>query len=182
MKYPHMYARSVAEHLRIQMFGACGKIEIVGSLRRGKPEVSDIELLYVPRFETERDGLFETVGVNMAEKLIARWLADGTLAKRPSVKGTFTWGDKNKLAIHCATGIPVDLFSTTDANWHNSLVCRTGSHKNNVRICMAANSKGAHWNVYGPGFTLDDGKVWPVTCEEDVFRFVGLPYLKPEER
>lgn len=36
------------------------------------------------------------------------------------------YGSKNKLMRHRASGIPVDLFSATTANWFNYLVCRTG--------------------------------------------------------
>jgi hypothetical protein len=45
------------------------------------------------------------------------------LQKRASEKGTFSWGPKNKLALHRA-GIPVDLFSATEDNWWNYVVCR----------------------------------------------------------
>jgi hypothetical protein len=44
--------------------------------------------------------------------------------------------------------------------------------------------QGWKWNPYGQGFTTIRGTpaTFRATCEEDVFRIVGLPYLPPEER
>ena len=34
----------------------------------------------------------------------------------------------------------------------------------------------------GCGFTDKDFQGWPMRSEEDVFRFVGLPYAEPKDR
>jgi len=91
------------------------------------------------------------------------------------------YGRKNKLMLHRATGLPVDLFAATEDNWWNYLVCRTGPADSNMRICTAAQSKGWKWNPYGAGFSRD-GKVVAMTSEQEVFAFVGLPYTNPEHR
>lgn len=57
------------------------------------------------------------------------------------------WGEKNKLAVHVRTGIPVDFFAATEANWWNYLVCRTGGEQNNIAIAShlsAAAGSGTH--------------------------------------
>ena len=83
---------------------------------------------------------------------------------------------------HVPSGIPVDLFATTEACWFNYLVCRTGGADNNLAICFAAQRAGWKWTPYGPGFTRGSGEVHLVRSEREVFEFVGLPYLEPEQR
>jgi len=45
-------------------------------------------------------------------------------------------GPLNKLAVYVGSGIPVDLFATTEECWFNALVCRTGSAETNVKIAV----------------------------------------------
>ena len=160
----------------------CGRIICAGSLRREKEQVGDVELLYIPEFATERAGLFDTERVNLVDRKLADLLAAGVLGKRRNVNGAETWGTKNKLAFHCASGVPVDLFEATQANWFNYLVCRTGGARSNVEVASAAQRKGWKWNPYGPGFTDQHGAIVPVTCERDVFDLMGLPYREPRDR
>lgn len=170
-------------------------IIVAGSLRRRKPFVSDIEILFVPKVRAARadDGpaafssdLFRAPApVNEAEIAIANLLRLGLLAKRPNVNGIEAWGAKNKLGVHGPSGMPVDLFTATSDNWFNYLVCRTGGAMNNVRICEAAIAKGWKWNPYGSGFSRPKGlsvEHHVVTSEREVFEFVGLPYLEPWKR
>lgn len=97
----------------------CERIEIAGSVRRGRRMVSDLEILYVPKVEVRINpkDFFAQSAVNLAEGCIEKMLAAGELAKRPNSLGHFTWGPLNKLAIHTETGMPVDLFSTTADNF-----------------------------------------------------------------
>ena len=161
------------------------RLIVAGSLRRRKPEVGDVEILYIPKFSTEPEGLFDTRSVNTVDRKLEEMLQVGTICKRLTVRGSETWGDKNKLAVHAASGIPVDFFAATEASWFNYLVCRTGGAENNKRIATAAQAKGWMWNPYGPGFSRVSGlgkETFTVHSERDVFDFVGLPYLEPWER
>jgi len=185
-RYPRAEALAVAEELTAALAPVCSRIAVAGSLRRGKPTVGDVELLFVPRFEERPHELWKPLQFNLAEEEIGNLLARGTLAKRPSIKGTFAWGAKNKLALH-RNGIPVDLFTATAANWWNYLVCRTGPAESNMLIAMEAQKRGWKWNPYDAGFSrggplAGEREEHAVTSEEDVFAFVGLPYHPPEER
>src|SRR5688572_20448259 len=99
-KFPHAAALKVAEELQAMIAPACQRIAIAGSLRRLKPEVGDIELLYVPILSERPDGLFDSQIVDVASEVIEGLLNGGTLAKRPNINGVFTWGERNKLAVH----------------------------------------------------------------------------------
>jgi DNA polymerase/3'-5' exonuclease PolX len=185
-KVPARIALGVAEKFVQFLKPHCAKILVAGSLRRRKQLVSDIEILFIPRFLSEKDpgDLFGATRMsNATERAIAALLAAGVLTKRPNVNGVDAWGAKNKLGVHAATGIGVDLFTATPENWPNYLVCRTGGAENNVRICNAAIACGWKWNPYGDGFSrVNPAETHVVQSEREVFGFVGLPYLEPWER
>lgn len=183
-KYPRADAMAVAEELVAALTFVTTRIAIAGSLRRMKREVGDVELVYVPVYRDVPADLFgATVSQDQAAAKIQSLRTAGILDKRVGTEGGTSWGPKNKLAVHCATGIPVDLFSTEEDCWFNYLVCRTGSAEHNKRIAIAAQQKGWKWNPYGPGFSrLYDTETVAVASEEEVFAFVGLPYLRPELR
>jgi DNA polymerase/3'-5' exonuclease PolX len=48
-RWPAAIARKVADELVQALTPRCEQICIAGSLRRGKAEVGDIEILYIPR-------------------------------------------------------------------------------------------------------------------------------------
>ena len=179
-RWPRAEALHVAEEICEALRAVTVKREIAGSLRRGKTMVGDIELLYIPRWSVAPLDMFSDLQ-NLAEKAIATLVEEGVLMARRNRNGGVAWGEKNKLAVHCRTGIPVDLFAATEANWWNYLVCRTGPAALNTRICVAAQRKRWKWNPYGAGFSRE-GEIVTMTSEADVFEFVGLPYQKPEER
>lgn len=174
-------AMAIYEHLR----PVCqpDRLMVAGSLRRLKGEVGDVELVYVSKTHQVQDGLFgEKKDIQLAEAMIARLLRSGVIEKRPNVACHFTWGSLNKLAIDTATGIPVDLFATTEENFWMSLVIRTGPKESNIRLIEAAAKKGLRLHAYGQYTKTVTGQVVPCGSEEEVFLRAGLPCLKPQDR
>lgn len=181
-KYPNPWAMNVAQELQAILAPACERIAIVGSLRRGKAMVGDIELLFVPRRAARPDGLFDNRIVDVCSEVCEKLLTDGVLAKRPNVNGHFTWGELNKLAVHVASGIPVDLFATTVNAWWVALVIRTGSKETNLRLTTGAQKQGASLMAYGVGVKWSNGEITPAGSEKSVFELCGVPYLEPKDR
>lgn len=188
IKFPCRAALDVCRELLSVITPACERVIVAGSLRRRRAEVGDVEIVYVPKISTGRDEsqLFsEPMKVNAVDAVLARLLAAGTIERRLNTKSAATWGEKNKLARHVVSGIPVDLFSATLENWWNYVTCRTGGAESNVAICNAAIRKGWKWNPYGDGFSRLSGlgiERHAIETERQVFEFVGLPYLEPWER
>lgn len=182
-KYPLPKAFAVAVQLESRLAPFCERIEIAGSIRRQKETVGDIEILFVPKTAKRMRDLFMEEEYSLVWAEVDKMIGI-ELDKRPNVNGQVAWGDQNRLAIHTASGIPVDFFATTQDKWWNSLVVRTGGKENNMAIAKAANSLGWHWEAYGTGFHHDTGTEphYKTRSEEDVFRFVGLSYLLPHER
>lgn len=171
----------------LQLLGpVCEKFEVAGSLRRRRPQVSDIEIVFVSSYKSAQqpeDFFGDPPLENQVEPQIEALLEMQVLRRRLNSKGRTSWGVMNKLAVHVRTGIPVDLFTSSIENFYNYLVCRTGPAESNIDICNAAIAKGWKWNPYGSGFTRNDGNAsHPVSTEREVFEFVGLPYKEPWDR
>ena len=169
--------------LREELAPYCERIEIAGSIRRRKPLVHDIEILFIPKMVKIKLGLFDEEESSAADAKLATMLLNGGLDKRPNKLGHFTWGSQNKLGIHVNSGIPVDFFTTNADRWWNSLVCRTGGKFNNLLITTTAQNRGWSFEAYGSGFRkIGYGDHHQTTSERDVFEFIGLPYKDPSER
>lgn len=186
-KFPREQALGVAKQLCDTLKPVTSRLIVAGSLRRGKAEVGDVEILFIPKVEPRPDPedlLGNLVETNLALAEIDALLKSGVISKRPNCDGHFAWGASNRLAVHVASGIPVDFFAATEMNWWCLLVCRTGSKENNEAICNAAIKKGLKWQPYGAGFAdrVTGELLRRVRSEREVFEAVGLPYKEPWER
>jgi DNA polymerase/3'-5' exonuclease PolX len=180
-RYPLTQAESIAGELLAILTPYVERIIVAGSIRRRKPLVGDIEILYVPRLGT--GDLFGGDPEDLVASRLEIMLREGLLEKRPNINGATAWGEKNKLAIHVPSGIPVDFFRTAEESWNNYLVCRTGPAESNLAIAREARTMGLKWTPYGPGFeSLETGEAYPVFSEKAVFATVGIPFRAPEDR
>jgi DNA polymerase/3'-5' exonuclease PolX len=203
-RFPRSEALAVVRELLPFLLPSCepggpdGKpwLKVAGSLRRERVEVGDVEFVYVAAFGEVQDGLFFRQG-NLFDAALEGLLARGVLAKRRNSQGSEMWGESNKLALHVASGVPIDFFATKTGRFFNYLVCRTGGKDNNTQIAMAAQNRGLKWHPYHGGFevrncdlardllgdaTLYTGKLIPARTEEDVYALAGLPFLPPNKR
>ena len=165
-------ARAIAEQLKGLLEGSCERIEIRGSIHRLKPQVGDIELLCIPKYDR---------GVDQLDRELGALVFQHILGLRRNKKGFTAYGPKNKLMVHLESGIGVDIFSTTWENWSVASVVRTGGKVTNQQISMTAITKGLRFHAYGRGFTSPQGEIICLT-ERQVFETVGLPYRQPWER
>ena len=179
-------ALPIAQNLKAALQPWCESIEIVGSLRRRKGWVGDIEVLYIPRFRVKAADLFSpkaSAMVNLVDEQLERWLRALTIHERINEVGHRTWGEENKFAVHTASGLSVDFFQTDGLRWNNALVVRTGGKQNNINIASAARRLGWTFEASGSGFRSLRGLPYHhTTSERDVFEFVRLPYLEPQNR
>ena len=159
---------------------ACERIEVAGSVRRGRLDVGDIELLAVPS-PGQRDLFGRPVAKeSLLDQRCLELVQGGHLDYRPNRLGHRTFGPLNKLMVHCATGIPVDILSATPENWGMALLVRTGPAEFNKKVMARFLSLGMEGHAYG-GVTKD-GKAFACPTEEDVFDLLGWEYQWPESR
>lgn len=176
-------ALKVAKELCDYLAPHCDRIIVAGSLRRRRLVVGDVEILYIPKTVTEKDGLFDQVDVNLAEKAIQSLLEASILEKRPNTLGHSCWGPQNKLAIHKASGIPVDLFATDEPRWWVAKVIRTGPKETNLALTNGAIALGRKLHAYGVGVEdMTTGQIFPAGSEQEVFTLCGVPYAEPWNR
>lgn len=183
-KFPQAEALAVAKELCAQLAPHCERIEIAGSIRRRKPMVSDIEVLFIPKQAERKIDLFLSGFEDLADLWLTDALRRGILAARPNKKGVATWGAQNKYATHMATGIPVDFFATDAAGWARSIVIRTGPKEFNIRLIQSAHRRGIKVHAYGPAALVMEatGRVLECATERDFFLLCGILYREPWER
>lgn len=185
-KFPRADALKVAEEICVQLEDVCERLIVAGSLRCGAQEVGDVEILFIPIWVPSPavDFFSPPKFESLAENRISKFVSDNILVHRQkhSVAGDAGWGPKNKLAVHVASGIPVDLFETTIENWWVSLVIRTGPKDFNLKLTTGAQRQGKTLNAYGCGVTDKHGIVTAATSEQHVCQLCGVPYAEPMER
>ena len=185
-RWPHDVARRVAEELVATLEPAAEFLAIAGSLRRGRPVVGDIELVYVPLFVEPvqlQPGLFSDPpepidGVDAAIKAMT---GNGILARRKNGNRFLGYGPFNKLLIHVPTGIAVDIYSSERRFLGMCMFVRTGPAEWNRRAAMEIKFRNKHLQVTG-GIKLPDGTVKECPEEIDVFDEIPWPYLEPDRR
>jgi DNA polymerase/3'-5' exonuclease PolX len=166
-KLPWQQAAEIAEQLVRELTPHVERLKTVGSIRRRKPEVGDIELLAEPRM-IEAD-FFGTPGPDLEpiRQMAARW---GRVLKN---------GDRY-IQVEILDGVHVDLFLCyAPAQWGSLLAIRTGPAElgQHAVTCMKA---------YGlrhvQGHIERDGTLVPTPTEEDFFAAARLPCLPPRQR
>jgi DNA polymerase/3'-5' exonuclease PolX len=165
-------ALEIAHALIERLSPACERLEIAGSVRRGKAEVGDLELVAIPRIGTVSD-LF---GTPMQQSLLDTALAGIGIRRLKD-------GPRYKQIV-LPEGINLDLFITDRERWGWIFLLRTGPQE------------FSHWLVkprrYGGGLPsylrADEGALWrgnqmiETPEERDVFDLLGLPWMEPSER
>jgi len=177
-------AYAVADELRLWLRPAVERIEVAGSLRRGKAEVGDIELVAVPRFEADETDLWGQP-VNMLERRLDWSNERGWLDRPPGGKR----GPRYAQLRHAESGLQVALFSVlAPAQWGVIFLIRTGPASYSQWLMTEAMRRGKHVRDGALRSALTCGQdactcpILPTPEEADVYAALGLPYLAPERR
>ena len=182
-RYPIRTAQHVANEVLAELQAdppACQRVTIAGSIRRNVGRVGDIEILAIPN--TGLTDLFgnPVPGDSALDHRCHQLVARGVLALRPNVNGSTTFGPMNKLLVHVASGIPVDIFTADLQNWGMSLLVRTGP----ADFCKAVMARFQYLGMAGHAYGGVTRAGFSVDCpdEETVFNLLEWPYLSPERR
>jgi DNA polymerase/3'-5' exonuclease PolX len=140
-------ALAAAEQLRDLLAPACERIEIAGSLRRGKATVKDIELVAIPRYTLD---LLGQPMDSMLDATVDGLVADGTIL-RPTKDGP-----RYKAFWLADPGIQVDLFVTDPERWGVCFALRTGPAAYS-KACVTSRSVGGRLE---PGLFVRDCRLW----------------------
>lgn len=180
-------ASSIAKDVMAVLSPACTRIAVAGSIRRGKEDVKDIEIVAAP--DLSLMPTWKPLEFGKPVHRQHKTKLDEILAlQRDHFKIKFEkQGDKYKKFTLIDYGISVDLFLVTaPASWGVQYLIRTGP------------ADFSHWMVtqkrYGGalpnGVRVRDGSVWdeedghkyPMPEEEDFLQLCGLGWLEPCQR
>lgn len=156
-------ATIIAERYRDQLAPHCERIEIAGSIRRGKPEVKDIELVAIPKpYEV---GLFQSGIATVLDAL-------------PKVRGELPCRYTQRMLPE---GIALDFFTATPATWGLIYAMRTGSADYSHYVLAAGWVRRGFKSIGGQ---IHDAAGRPVATpeEEDLFALCGVPFTEPAAR
>ncbi len=176
MKTKTLYEIAMPEANQIvnSLFPHCERIAIAGSLRRNKAEVGDIEIVAIPlpiqdmfgiQVPLETDHALNHVDYSKFGKLVSN-------------------GNKmKKVQLEC--GLQLDLFIVTPpAQWGVIFLIRTGPAEYSQRFVTKRGMGGmlpGHMRVDG-GALWENNTLLETPDEEDVYNFIGLPYVEPKDR
>jgi DNA polymerase (family 10) len=155
-------AKAIAERVKSLLTPYCDRVEIAGSIRRGRPTVHDIDMVLIEKPET-------ALTINYALSRIGTIAKDGTKYKQ-------LWYTESQSLIS------VDLYLATPATWATLLLIRTGSKENNIRLATIAKRKGWQLKANGDGLFDEDGNRVAGDTEESIYEALGMPYQEPERR
>ncbi|MFH1823982.1 MAG: DNA polymerase/3'-5' exonuclease PolX [Candidatus Firestonebacteria bacterium] len=133
------------------------KIEVAGSVRRGKETIKDIDILITSNFSTKIMDRFTELNV------VSEVLAKG----------------ETKSSILTKDGIQVDLRVIKPECFGAALNYFTGSKEHNIHLRELAIKKGLKVNEYG---VTRENEVMARDTEEHIYKVLGLQYIPPEIR
>lgn len=146
----------------------CNKIEIVGSIRRRRPIVRDIDFVCVSKPVEWRK-----VGKELEYMLDAK----------TNVSGKTVSGDKIKrMLVPFARGhVQVDFYNTTPETWGVYELIRTGSADHNIWLARYA-LRNKMQLKYSVGLVDKEGNVLASRNEKEIFKALGLEWIPPPQR
>ena len=184
--FPDSFARGIAESFVNDIKDTCEQIEIVGSLRRQKYAVNDIDIIVIPKFIQEDDEtLFgEPVQTNLLDRRLSQFCFRESV---PSGKGTLSLeanGPKIKRFIKSVDGedVPIDIYIASKDTWWTLMLIRTGSKNHNIMLAKRAIEMHMQLKADGTGLLSPGGSIIPIGSEEHIFEHLNLPYRIPEDR
>jgi DNA polymerase/3'-5' exonuclease PolX len=166
-------ANEIANRLATELSPGCERIAVAGSVRRGKADVKDLEIVAIPKIVTVAD-LFGTP-TNSYSMLDAELHRLGLHL----IKG----GEKYKQFL-LPEGINLDLFITTPEQWGWIFVLRTGHRDFNKWLVTPRRHGGALPSYIKPrdGWITNGNGSVRTPEESDVFRVLGVEWLEPALR
>lgn len=161
-------AYNLADRIKKELAPMCERIEIAGSIRRGRSDVNDIDLVILPK-----PGQLDGIKARCEKKCVV--VKDGDQNYIVRLPSGF------QLDIFFARHSVADLLQRVPGNFGTLLLCRTGSTAHNIYLVEHAKTRGFTWNPY-KGVLDGEGFVIASETEEEIFDMLALNFVPPANR
>jgi DNA polymerase (family X) len=138
------------------------KATLAGSLRRKKETIGDIDIVIVAEIKNRK-------------KIVDKFI------KLPQVEKVLVKGSTKASVILKDNNIQVDIRPVHDYEYGAAMIYFTGSKEHNIKLRIMAKERGYKMNEYGIFDAATDKRVAGET-EEEMYRFLHLKYIPPEQR
>ena len=159
-RMPLGHAYPIADELRrrLRKTGLFTRLEVAGSLRRGRETIGDLDILGTASDPNAAAAAF--VGLPDVEEVIAH-------------------GPK-KSSVRLSSGLQVDLRIVPEESFGAALQYFTGSKAHDIALRARAVARGWKLNEYG--LFDEGGKVLARKTEAEIYARLGLSFIPPELR
>ena len=154
--FPLDYAAKVGAEIVENIADLCIVVEVLGSVRRRRPQVHDVDMALIPKPFMWSGAILSRLKKHFEDKGV-----DFYLHKVGPGMAQF-WLDRN---------LNIDIWVATTDNWGLIRLTKTGSAQHNIKLASLAKRQGKKLTE------LPD-----MTTEKAIFEELGLDYVPPEER
>jgi len=168
-KWSLAQAEEIARDLISHLEAACERVELAGSVRRGRPVVGDLDLVCIPeRIQLAFDLFGNTREVSALDEAL----------RRLGVK----WKGADKIHRFQWREMDVDLYIADQDTFALTWLIRSGSAEHNQFLSQLANQKGLTIS-YAEGLKdRRSGQVRIIKTERELFEALGLSFVEPHLR
>lgn len=162
-------AHYLAESIIAKLMPVTFRIQICGSVRRKKKEVSDLDLVLVPHRDAVKDMFGNVTGTQVAPefaRIINQWT---------KIKGEAD----GKYTQRIVDGHKVEFTMCQQDNFGVLQIIRTGDSEFTHMLMKRVNKMGLEQR---DGYLWRDDNRLTIEDEKDYFRILELPYIEPENR
>lgn len=184
-RLPLAEARAIAEEVVEIMRPVCQRIEIGGSIRRGKPDCGDAEIVFIPSIDWRLSGMFgDSEPVNLQLEHVQKLIAEGLFSKRVHSNGASTCGAGAQYLWY--REFKIDLFGVLAPSQFGVIFAiRTGPADFSHHKLVKPRSQGG---LLLTGQRIQEGQLWDrgvalqTPDEADLFRQIECDFIAPEDR
>lgn len=160
-RHPRTIVEPIAKKVAalLSLHHSIEKFVFCGSYRRGKDTIGDLDILVV--------------------KINDNWDDNKSILKTIEANSEKVMVSGNQKTSVLMNGVQIDIRFVKSKNFVFQQMHATGSKDENIRLRAIAKRKGMQLSEYG---LFKEKESIPCSCEEDVYRALGIPYVKPENR
>lgn len=158
-------AAQIATELVDKLRPYCDRVEVAGSIRRGRANVKDVDIVAIPNEEKL------TAGGYFGRQHLISAIATSNMERNGQAIAAFFYRDA-----------PVDIYWATPSSWGTLLLIRTGSKQHNIKLATLAKARGWQLKASGEGLLDAYNRRIAGDTEERIFQALGLAFIPPGER